>query len=163
MSTNYFQAKPEKPFHLSVCALLLDENQNLVTHYYKEYKQKGSLYLLMRETVEEGESLEQTLSRGLKEEFGATGEIVTYLGSEAYEDSWFKDNPTNVQKTTLFFVVKLVDIDESLRKSGDDESESEIVRVNIDELIKKSIEQYDRFQWNDLEISDVLKRLKNHL
>jgi len=41
----------------------------------------NELYLLMRETVEDGESLYDAVARGLQEEFGLSGEVERYLGS----------------------------------------------------------------------------------
>lgn len=45
------------------------------------FEAKGDIYLLMRETIEHGETIEESIHRGLLEEFGSTGDIKNFLGS----------------------------------------------------------------------------------
>lgn len=122
---NYFRGSVENPYHISIGGLTFnDEGKILVHHFHNKtfcnfhFK---DLYILLRETIEPNESIEQTLARGLMEEFGATGELVKYLGSikgkYPIKDIW-------VDKTTLYFLIKYVGHDNMKRQQGTSESES---------------------------------------
>ena len=121
---NIFRHSKEHPFHLSVGALLINDEGKICCHCYSlELLQKldagfeTDMRTLMRETPEEGESLADAVHRGLREEFGATGEIVHCIGSTAHTAySDLRDRNTHFDKTTVYFLVRLETIDESLRE-----------------------------------------------
>ena len=85
--SNYFKGSKENPYHLSVGAVVFNEENKICCHYFKRatlrkvFENFTDFYILMRETMEMGESIEQALHRGLMEEFGIIGDIITYLGS----------------------------------------------------------------------------------
>ncbi len=54
---------------------------------YKNYKNKYEGWVLPKGTVEKGETFEETALREVKEESGATGEIVKYIGKSHYNFS----------------------------------------------------------------------------
>ena len=109
--TKLFQHSQDNPFHISVGALLVNDKGEILVHKARaadmdsEYRYKlGGLdeaYILMRESLENGETLEKGVARGLKEEFGVEGKIERYLGSLQFEVEGF-------EKTTLFFQVSFV-------------------------------------------------------
>lgn len=90
---------------------MVNEKQEVACHYFKEVVLKGrdnykdqvfkDFYIVMRETPELGETLEEAVYRGLMEEFGIEGTIKTYVGS-------IKANLPHygftVEKTTLYFL-----------------------------------------------------------
>ncbi|HRV76395.1 MAG TPA: NUDIX hydrolase, partial [Candidatus Saccharimonadales bacterium] len=80
---NYFQGRSDHPYHLSVGAVLLNDKNEVACHYFVDAPViGGEVCILMRESVEDGEVLEEALARGLMEEFGAMGNISTYIGSK---------------------------------------------------------------------------------
>ena len=155
--TNYFQGTKESPYHISVGAVLINDEGKVCCHYFE----KQEVYILMRESMELGEKIEDTLHRGLKEEFGAEAELIDYLGSNIINYS-LEDN-TIVQKTTLYFLCKLKNINVSLRSKDDSESGSEIQWKEIDFLISKFKTQNERLNRNDLDESEILERVKKKL
>lgn len=54
---------------------------------YKNFKNKYEGWVLPKGTVEEGEDFKQTALREVKEESGAVGKIVKYLGKSEYSFS----------------------------------------------------------------------------
>ncbi len=90
------------------------------------------LYLLLRETIEPHESIEETLHRGLMEEFGLKGEMIRYMGSIKGKlplgDLWG-------EKTTLYFLVKYIEHSESNRQQGTSEAESSLEWIDPQTLV----------------------------
>ena len=162
---NYYQASPDSPFHLSVGAVPIDKKGNVYCHYWKQKREFTDLYSLMRETMEQGETIEKTFERGLMEEFGMTGKVVDYVGSITAVDEWFGEinRPTNVEKTTLYFLVDVISIDESKRLVEDEESDSQITCIPIHELIEKMEEVFNRTKINYFAEAKILKSVLNLL
>ena len=160
---NIYKGTTENPFHLSVGAVLINDKNEVCCHYFKEFKLKTDLvtlenfYILMRETIEPGESLEDALSRGLLEEFGARGTTVSYVGSIK---SQFNRINTPIEKTTLYFLVNLIDFDFTKRRMNDEENSSITQWQPIDFLISKMKEQSQRCERTDLDESIILERVK---
>lgn len=160
---NIYKGTTKNPFHLSVGAVLMNDKNEVCCHYFKEFKLKTDLvalenfYILMRETLEPGESLEDALSRGLFEEFGATGNTVSYIGSIK---SQFDRINTPIEKTTLYFLVNLIDFDFTKRKADDEEKMSIPQWQPIDFLISKMKEQGQRCSRTDLDESSILEQIK---
>ena len=165
---NYFKGTKEHPYHLSVGAVAINEKNEVCCHYFTEIKGHASFaafknfYILMRETVEMGESIEETLHRGLKEEFGITGEIIDYLGS--IRDEYFDPGKvTQIEKTTLYFLVKIKDFKPELRSREDVEVESKIEWHSCDYLIEKMKEQEKRLGNVSLDESSILEKVKTYI
>ncbi len=158
---NYFQATKEYPHHLSIGAVLCNEKGEVAVHYFKNFNHPSigefdDFYILMRETPELGETIEETLKRGLKEEFGAIGNVVEYLGPIVAK---FSMGDVVIEKTTLYFLCDLISIDESTRTKDDPESSSEIRFLLPEELIVAMREQRQRIQREDADESAILERL----
>lgn len=158
--TSPFHGTREYPYHISVGAVLVNEKGEVATHYFREFSHFGvramDFYLLMRESLEAGESIEACLGRGLLEEFGARGNMRHYLGSIVCTAT---KEDFEMQKTTLYFLCDLVSIHESNRKEGDPEGSSEIRWLPPTELIPKMQEQAARIGREDIDESAVLESL----
>lgn len=161
------QGNSNHPYHVSVGALVYNDKKEILCHYFDQnpkvgYFQENNLrnfYILMRETMEPNESLESTLSRGLLEEFGVMGEIITYIGSI---QSHFTHKAVSVEKTTLYFLVKLISIDESKREKKE-EGTSTLEWQRADYLIPKMKEQTVRFSRTDLDESAIIERAQKFI
>jgi ADP-ribose pyrophosphatase YjhB (NUDIX family) len=163
---NYFQGTVDHPYHISVGAVVINDNNEICCHYFgdgsrrNKFSKYSDFYLLMRESMEMGESIEQTLHRGLKEEFNCKGEIITYIGS--LQNKYFVGD-TQIEKTTLYFMVKYLRQNEGMRDENDPEGESEIQWQTPDFLIEKMKEQAVRLGNETFDESVILERSKEFL
>jgi len=149
------------PTHLSVGAVLRNELGQILCHHFDKSPGEGlsDIYVLMRETVENNESLEASVHRGLMEEFGATGTITKYLGPII--GNYPEADPTQMtEKTTLYFLVEVIDFDPARRHTGDAESASVLQWQTPEFLIEKMTAQRARVgDRGDLDESPILNRL----
>ncbi len=140
----------------------MNEKNEIACHYFEKFSHRAmgefdNFYLLMRETIEPNETIEYCLSRGLMEEFGATGELQSYIGSIT---SHFPHKNVEIEKTTLYFLCKATSFDLNKRKADDPEASSQIMWLSKEELIEKMREQGQRLNRQDLDESKVLLGLK---
>jgi ADP-ribose pyrophosphatase YjhB (NUDIX family) len=155
---NYYRGTHEHPYHLSVGAVLINDHGEVCCHYFTLHQDYTDFYLLMRETMEAGETIEQALHRGLREEFAATAQVVGFLGSIVSEfDS--ASRQTKIQKTTLYFQCQLNHQDLSRREPDDPEAHSQIQWHPPQFLIPKMEEQFQRLGRADMNEAAVLNRL----
>lgn len=163
---NYFQGVDDHPYHVSVGAVVINGKNNICCHYFgdntlrNKFPKYNDFYILMRESMEMGESIEQTLHRGLKEEFNCKGEIITYIGS--LRNKYFVGD-TQIEKTTLYFAVKYLGQDEGVRDKNDPEGESEIQWQTVDFLVEKMKEQAIRLGNETFDESEIVARAKVYL
>jgi ADP-ribose pyrophosphatase YjhB (NUDIX family) len=166
MKENFFISTQESPYHLSVGAIVYNEDKKIACHYFKEFlardenKMYEDFYILMRESVEANESLEQAVLRGVREEFGSTGEIRRFIGSLVTK---FPRGDVWVEKTTVYFLIKIQDTNIFDRDPKDAESTSVIEWQPIDDLIAKMETQGKNYERTDLDESAILKRAKLYL
>lgn len=164
MKPTYFQGNNLHPQHISVGGILVNGKGEVCCHHFFAKDLKGywveegldDFYLLMRETINPGESLEAALHRGLKEEFGATGEIIDYVGSIK---SVFKHKGVEVEKTTAYFLCKLIGQDASLRSGDDIESKTAIEWKRPEFLISVMKKQAVKFGRTDVDESSILEKI----
>lgn len=161
MNKNYFQGTVESPYHISIGAVARNKEGKICCHYFETFSHKevgrgDDFYILMRETMEPNETLEQTLTRGLMEEFGVEATLYKYLGSIV---SHFPKKDVTVEKTTLYFLCDVLSFDETKRRANDEESTSKIMWLPPEELIIKMKEQGQRLHREDLDESSILERL----
>ena len=144
----------------------MNEKGEVCCHHFFTKDLKGywadegldDFYILMRETIKSNESLEQALHRGLKEEFGATGEIIDYAGSIK---STFKHKGVDIEKTTLYFLCKLIDQDVSKRPTDDIEHKSIVEWQKSGFLIPLMKKQAVKFGRTDVDESSILEKIKD--
>ena len=139
-------------------------NEGLVAcHYFERFRSNQgpveNIYLLMRETIEPGESIETCLARGLKEEFGAIGMPRQFLGTIV---SHFPNKQDIlVEKTTLYFLVDCLQINQEDRDTEGEESKSKVCWLTIDELKQRMVDQSRRYpERTDFNESIVLDRAR---
>ncbi len=164
---NYFRAAPDKPYHLSIAAVIFDENfEKVLCHHLDKVGHIEDIYVLMRESMEPNENFEDALHLGAREEFGATIEIIDYIGSSVAVDDWFGEinKTTKVEKTTLYFISKLLTQEDSKRvDDGTAESKSTLLWLSPDDLIEKMNNQFQKYNINNINESEMLKRAKEYI
>lgn len=160
--SSIFQHSAESPFHISVGAVVVSPEGKILTHHYQrstipqEYiGNLGGLeeaYILMRESLEEGETLEQAVARGIAEEFGVEGELRKYLGSIRID---IEAELGDFEKTTLYFEVTQTKMHE--RPADDEESFSELVWMEPTALIERMRYQGTHATRTDLDESKIIE------
>lgn len=161
MMQNYFQGTIEHPQHISIGAVVRNDEGKICVHYFERIAHPSigevtDLYLLMRETIEPHESIEACLHRGLLEEFGMKATLVEFLGPIV---SHFPKDSIRIEKTTLYFLCDFVSSHESDRKAGDIEATSHIEWHFPSELIPKMKAQGVRLHREDMDESFILERV----
>ncbi len=152
----FFQASQKQPYHLSIGAVLFDQNGQIACHHFKEILGHKDIYILMRESMEDNEMPLATLSRGLKEEFGAVAQPVAFLGSLS---GYLPDPRLSFEKTTLYIACQLVQWNPEDRDSADPEASSTIEWLEPNTLISLMEQQGVRFQHRaDADESEMIKR-----
>ena len=157
---NVYSATKKYPFHLSVGAVIRRNDGKILCHYFDTLPDPlghhEDVYILMRETVESGESMEEALIRGAMEEFGAAIKVDHIL--EAKIDKIVNDQKEFVwDKTTLYFACSLIELDIRERDENDFESASEIQWHEPDFLINHMKEQGKRTKRGDLDESRIIE------
>lgn len=151
----FFQASLMQPYHLSVGAVLFDHNGHVACHHFKEILGYKDIYILMRESIENDETLLMTLDRGLQEEFGATAKPIAFLGSLS---GFLKDPKLPFDKTTLYIACQLTSWNPAERDPNDPEANSIIEWLEPAELISLMQLQGNRFKRVDADESEMIKR-----
>lgn len=151
----FFQARHEQPYHLSVGAVLFDQNGRIACHHFKEVLGHKDIYILMRESVENEEDPLSTLHRGLMEEFGATAEPKVFLGSLS---GYLPDAKLPFEKTTLYVACQLIEWDPARRDPNDPEAGSMIEWLEPSQLIELMQKQGKKFKRVDADESEMILR-----
>ncbi len=149
--------KAGRPYHLSVGALVVNDESKICVHHYSRIQELTDIYLLMRETISTEETLEKAIERGLLEEFGMTAQITDYLG--CWTCSLFvQDEQRQVEKTTIYFLCQYHSHNLSKRSTEDDEMGSQIEWHTPEHLIEIMSEQGKRTGRADADESEIIKR-----
>lgn len=152
----FFQASLEQPYHLSIGAVLFDQNGRIACHHFHEVLGHKDIYILMRESMENNESPLMTLHRGLKEEFGAVCKPIAFLGNLS---GYLPDPNLPFDKTTLYIACQLVQWDPKDRDLADPEAGSTIEWIDPESLIALMEKQGVRFHHRaDADESEMIKR-----
>jgi NUDIX domain len=152
----FFQASKKQPYHLSIGAVLFNQNGQIACHHFKEIFGHKEIYILMRESMENEETPLMTLERGLKEEFGASAEPLAFLGCLS---GYLPDPGFFFEKTTLYIACQLIDWNPDNRNCNDPEAGSTIEWMEPLELISIMKQQGIRFKHRvDVDESEMIKR-----
>jgi hypothetical protein len=152
----FFQATKQRPYHLSIGAVMYDQKGRVACHHYTNTFGYKEIYILMRESMENDETITETLSRGLQEEFGAVAKPVAFLGCQ----SGFvpEGKQFSFEKTTLYIVCESIAFDPAKRDMNDPESESTIIWLEPNELISLMKKQGEQYKRKDLDESEMVER-----
>lgn len=153
--TSFFSASQEQPYHISVGAVLFDASGRIACHHFEEILGQKEVYILMRESMENDETIFSTLHRGLLEEFGATATPIVYLGCLS---RFLPDRVLSFEKTTLYILCQLDEWDPTKRDPNDPEAMSSIEWIEPSELIAIMERQGERFQRVDADESEMIRR-----
>lgn len=160
-----FSATPSNPYHLSVGAVFIDESNQIICHKYPKVGNEKigyfeNLHILMHESLEDNETIEKTLDRGLMEEFGAKGEIICFLGVKQFKDKWFGEigKERVVEKNIVYFLVRLIEMDESKRIHDHPEFKSEIIRISMYNLIQEMRKQKNKYHIDEFDSSEIIEK-----
>lgn len=153
--TPFFRANKTQPYHLSIGAVLFNQEGLIACHHFEEILGYKDIYILMRETMENNECPLTTLHRGLKEEFGATGRPIAFLGNLT---GYLPDKNLPFEKTTLYIACQLIDWNPENRDPEDPEGMSVIEWLEPNRLIAIMEEQGTRFHRVDVDESEMIKR-----
>lgn len=154
--SSFFQASDKQPYHLSVGAVLFNQEGLVACHHFKEILGYKDIYILMRESMENDETPLTALHRGLKEEFGATANPIAFLGCLS---GYLPDSRILFEKTTLYIVCQLMNWNPENRDAEDPEASSVIEWLEPDVLISLMRQQGIRFQHRvDADESEMIKR-----
>jgi hypothetical protein len=155
-SAPFFQANKKQPYHLSIGAVLFDKEGRIACHHFKEILGHKDVYILMRESMENDETLLTTLGRGLQEEFGAIAQPIAFLGCLS---GYLPDSRLSFEKTTLYIACQLVNWNPENRNVEDPEASSTIEWLEPDVLISIMQNQGIRFHHRvDADESEMIKR-----
>lgn len=155
-SKPFFQASQNQPYHLSIGAVLFDQDGRIACHHFNEILGQKDIYILMRESMEDNETPFITLHRGLKEEFGAVAQPVAFLGSLS---GYLSDPRLPFEKTTLYIACELIQWNPEDRDLADPEASSTIEWLEPNTLIFLMQQQGIRFQHRaDADESEMIKR-----
>jgi NADH pyrophosphatase NudC (nudix superfamily) len=134
-----FQHTQQSPYHISVGAVVVRDGKIAVhkhvkshapTHVHDLFEDLAVMYTLMRESIEDGESLEEVALRGMREEFGIEGRVVRYLGSIQSHIPLMG----GFEKTTLY--VECACVTQAGRPTDDEEAYTEIEWYAPQELLR---------------------------
>jgi 8-oxo-dGTP pyrophosphatase MutT (NUDIX family) len=159
--SSIFAHTKSSPYHLSVGVVLMNDEGEVACHHHTNALGKGlpfnELYLLMRETVEDGESLYDAVARGLQEEFGLSGEVERYLGSTRNTIHAPNGN-YDFEKTTVYFLCKYTGA-AAERDQDDPESGSDIEWIKPANLAANMNRLAVVFNNEPLDESEILERI----
>lgn len=157
-----FAHSHENPYHLSVGAVVQRETGEILCHHIAPHTHgigDFELFLLMRETVEDNESLEAAVERGLAEEFGVTASLIRFLGSEKglfYHEA----TQAEIEKTTLYFLMRYEgDLPGGRTTTDPHEQESKLAWKPISFFFEQGPEQGRLSGRGDLDESPILRRV----
>jgi len=156
-SENYYTYKIGLPNHLSVGGLVVREDGQIAVNRFQDIEGYKDIALLMRETLEPNERLEEAVHRGLAEEFGMRGVIISYLGNISCR-LFLKRKRFEIEKTTLYYYLTYLSHDAELRAEEDRRFGGELEWHDPVELIDIMRMQASRVNRPDVDESQIVLR-----
>ncbi|MGE5541254.1 MAG: NUDIX domain-containing protein [Bacillota bacterium] len=122
-----YQHQEGQPFHISIGAVVVNGDGEILVHkrerarapeqFGDNFIDRDEVYILMRESLEEEETIVECVLRGVREEFGCTGTVGKYLGAV---QATVPSRTGPMEKTTPYFLV--TDVQEVGPREEDNES-----------------------------------------
>ncbi len=167
MGQSLFLHSDRQPFHLSVGVLVYRADGRMLVHYHAEAAVRGQryrdLYVLVRESVEDAETLEEAVHRGVREETGASVVVHAFLG-DLHERWTIADGADHDwQKTTVYFLVELTEWDPGRRDPNDPEAGSNLLWLEPRELELKLDDTARRYPQMETGEGEIVRRALNWL
>ncbi len=164
--TSLYQAKRIAPFHISVGAVVVNEEGKILVHkrnrenateqFADNFTDRNEIYLLMRESLEDNETLKQAVLRGCREEFGVEGIVTKYLGDlQATIHAGGNDKAWEWQKTTLYFLVTWKGV---LQERQQDNESFSVLEWHDPEFLLEHMRGQGGEERRDLDESEIIKR-----
>jgi hypothetical protein len=103
---NIFGATVDRPYHLSVGSIVLDDNGLVYSLHYPKIDSLTDIYIFPNKTVRPNETLEQTNSRGALHALGCDVKLIAFLGTLVVKDNWWGNlgTPTDMEKSVVYFL-----------------------------------------------------------
>lgn len=150
----------EYPYHVSIGGVVVNKDKKICVHHFDTITVDGftaeDFYILMRESPDPGEDYQETITRGLREEFGLVAKQRHFIGSLQDELPFVN----NKEKTTLYFLCDFISQSVEDRKKDDPESYSKIEWQDCDYLIRKMIEQGRKYPKFGIDEHIIIERTK---
>ena len=139
------------PYHLSVGIVAVKDGKVAVLK--RNMEGKGEIYLLPKETVQADETFRQVALRGLKEELGGKGKLISFVGSRPYQ---FMRGDVEIKKTVIYFLLEVSEIGE--RMPEENEKDDEVLLVDKKEAIEllSNKDNPEAFGWEGEFLSQIL-------
>jgi hypothetical protein len=139
-----FNASDQWPAHMSVSAVLFNDRHEVAMHHWEQIPWGDNVYNLMHETLHNLEPLEVAVARGLREEWGAEGKIIAYLGTQVL-NFYITLDKRELHKALPYFLVELSSINPDRRDNSGVEAQSAIVWKSIPDALAIMADQSRRF------------------
>ncbi len=138
MPPNFYRSTEDRPVHLSVGAVVVNDKGELLCRHFSIFKNNFlNIYLFTTETPEPGENLDQALSRGILEELGAKAEIIGYIGSITGP---MISHDREIEKNVVYFLMRLTEMTDS--PIYPDEDGPHTIEWQTPEFLLEKIETY---------------------
>jgi len=136
---NYFGLTLDRPFHLSVGGIVLDQNNNFYCLHYPQIDELKDVYVLPNKTVRKEEALEAALRRGMRAEIGCEIKLITFLGTLVTQDTWCGEinQPTSMEKSVVFFLAKAISFNEKAAQAENEKEHRDIQLQPLAFLVEK--------------------------
>ncbi|BCX14302.1 MAG: hypothetical protein KatS3mg085_834 [Candidatus Dojkabacteria bacterium] len=154
---NIHTQNPKYPYHVSAGAVVLNSKNQVALQYFKHNAGHDNVYYLMRESLENNTTIEETLANGLMKEMGITAQIRHFVGSRV---TTFLDADGNeITKTTIYYLCDLISVDESKKDPENPEGSSEVKFFDLSDAIKITQDQLKRTNYLDICEFDILQNV----
>lgn len=159
---NLFGATTDRPYHLSVGSIILNDEGLVYALHYKKIDHLTDIDLLPNKTVRPNETLEQTNSRGALQALGCEVEVIAFLGTLVVQDRWWGElgTPTDMEKSVLYFLSRATKYSPELAKEECAKENCTVEIKSLDFLIDSMAKWQVKDGMRDFDQREMLRRAK---